>query len=764
MTYGNEKPKGYKGTIKFGDLLVEKGVIDRKTLIKALEIQKDQKKRLGQVLIDMGVTDETEIAKGLASKFNIDYVTLRDREIPREIISLIPQYMAASHMVIPVEEKDRKLVVAMADPLDQNTLNDLQFLTGMYTRLVIATGSDIKAAIEKYYLKEGGVEREKGVERELGITPNIHEKIEIVLPKKIKEGYEDINKLLEYSERPPVVRFLNALLADAITLMASDIHVEPQETNMVIRYRIDGILREIVRTDKNLFAALVNRIKVISNIDISIKRKPQDGRANVNYGDKTYDLRVSSLPTAYGEHVSIRILDPHFGKQKMEALGFDEKAIENLKNALGRPHGIILITGPTGSGKSTSLYACLNRLNSQKVNIMTVEDPIEYDIEGINQVQINPLAGVTFASGLRSILRQDPDIVMVGEIRDSETALIAAQAAQTGHLVLSTLHTNDAPLAIKRLLDIGVDVFAISDTLNAVVGQRLVRKICDNCKAPNPKSQEILSQLPSQKIKNDKAVFFVGTGCESCNYTGYSGRLGIFEVLMISPAIQKLLSPDITSVAIREEAEKEGFQSMSMDGLSKAVQGLTTIEEVLRVAQFKEEEPPKMPAAKLSGQEESKIKESSSDERTASGIRKKQEKILVVDDSKDILKMLRYILEPENYSVITAENGIEGLKRAIREKPNLIVTDLMMPEMDGVELIKRLKASVETRFIPIMMLTAKDEIDAEVEVLNAGADDYLTKPLNARRFLARIKGLLSKPTRGEICLDDEATCAIVQME
>lgn len=757
MANSNERPNGYKGNIKIGDLLVEKGIIDRKTLIKALKIQKGQKKRLGQVLIDMGVADETQIAKGLASKFKIDYVTLEDREIPRETISLIPQDMAESHLVIPIEEKHKKLVVAMADPLDHNTLKDLQFLTGMPTDFVVATGSDIQAAIEKYYPKGG-------LERKLGATPNIHEKIEITKPKDVKEGYEDIEKLLKYSERPPVVRFLNAVLADAITLMASDIHIEPQETNMIIRYRIDGILREIVRTDKTLFASLVNRIKVISDIDISIKRKPQDGRAHAKYGDKTYDLRVSSLPTAYGEHVSIRILDPTLGKQKIENLGFDAKAIENLKNALNRSHGITLITGPTGSGKSTSLYACLNRLNSQTVNIMTVEDPIEYDIKGINQVQINPLAGITFASGFRSILRQDPDIVMIGEIRDSETALIAVQAAQTGHLVLSTLHTNDASSAVTRLLNMGVDVFAISDTLNAVIGQRLVRKICDNCKAPNPKSQEILRQLPSQKIKNRKIVFWKGTGCKTCNYTGYLGRVGVFEILIISPAIQKLISPDITSFAIREKAEKEGFQSMSMDGLSKAVQGVTTIEEVLRVVPFKEEEPSRVPKADVSWQKESKMTEVSSDEKAAPGIRRKKEKILVVDDSKDILKMLRYILESENYSVITAQNGIEGLKTAIQEKPNLIVTDLMMPEMDGVELIKELKASVETRFIPIIMLTVKDEVDSEVEVLNAGADDYLIKPVNAKRFLARIKRLLSKPIGGEICLDDEATCAIVEME
>jgi len=428
-------------------------------------------------------------------------------------------------------------------------------------------------------------------------------------------------------------------------------------------------------------------------------------------------------------------------------LGFSEKNLQNFTEAIARPQGIILVTGPTGSGKSSTLYTALKRLNTSEVNIVTIEDPVEFDIEGINQVQINPKAGLTFATGLRAILRQDPDIVMVGEIRDAETAKIAFQAAQTGHLVLSTLHTNDAPSAVTRLLDMGVDSFVIADSLIAVIGQRLVRGICKKCKSPDPLTAQIFEQLESVINPDRTKIFWKGEGCEACQHSGYMGRIGIFEILMITPAIKEILSRNVAAVTIKKVADKEGFATLSMDGIEKAFMGLTSIEEVFRVA------PPEYDdAAQESLDNAVKSREPvSAPERKAhkpeppSSIGSiRPEKILIVDDNQVILKILKNILESQNYLTVLASNGIEALKIVAQEKPDLIITDYMMPEMDGMTLITELKSQPATRFIPIVMLTSKDEVAAEVAVINAGADDYLTKPINSKRFIVRINRLLNR--------------------
>jgi len=541
------------------------------------------------------------------------------------------------------------------------------------------------------------------------------------------------------------VRFTNVLLADAIRLKASDVHIEPQKSAVIIRYRIDGIMREIMKTDKHVHASLVSRIKVISNMDISIRRKPQDGRSQVRFRDKSYDLRVSTIPTSYGEKVTIRILDQSRAGMRLEELGISDRALRDFMEVMSRPQGIILVTGPTGSGKSSTLYACLNRLNSPSVNIITVEDPVEFDISGINQVQINPQAGITFAAGLRSILRQDPDIVMVGEIRDTETASIAFQAGQTGHLVLSTLHANDATSAVTRLLDLGVEAFLISASLVAVVGQRLVRRMCQECKVPDPLSPQILKQLLPYIGTDKKATFWKGAGCEDCQYTGYSGRLGLFEILMVTPSLREIIAPKVSALTLRKAAESEGFQSMSMDGIRKALQGLTTIEEVFRVAPPEAEEGTRLPIVEPPALEEIEPEAPPPEEPSTSVASVRPQKILVADDNEIMVKILRNILESENYHVITAEDGLEALRLALQERPDLVVTDLLMPEMDGITLIKKLKSQLITRYIPIMMLTAKDEVDSEVRGIDAGADDYLTKPVNPKRLLARVSRLLKRP-------------------
>jgi type IV pilus assembly protein PilB len=729
---------------RLGESLVSSGLIDEKTLQKALDIQKIQKKRLGRILIEMGVADDQTIAKTLAIQLRIPIIHLSEMDIPKEIVSLVPAELVENHLIMPVKEtKEGFLLVAMVNPLDLNAVDDLRFVTQKRISIAIAPEDDILRAIEKYYPK-------KDLERDLNSGPALDEGVEII-QRKEKEEKEltDVQDILDLTERPPVVRLTNAVIADAIKMKASDIHIEPQKNEMVIRYRVDGMMKEIMKADKHIHASLVSRIKVVSNMDISIRRKPQDGKSQIKYNDKIYDLRISTIPATYGENVTIRILNPDTAKIKIEDLGISGRALDDFIDCLDKPQGIILVTGPTGSGKSSTLYACLNRLNNPTVNIITVEDPVEYDIKGVNQVQINPAAGITFAAGLRSILRQDPDIVMVGEIRDNETASIACQAAQTGHLVLSTLHTNDAPSTITRLMDLGMEPFLIASSLVAIIGQRLVRKICDNCKAPNPLGPRIMNRLKPLARSNKDVVFWKGAGCEACNYSGYSGRLGIFEVLTITPAVRDAISGKISTDGIRKIAEGEGYQPMSMDGIVKAVQGLTTIEEIFRVA------PPE-----FSGAPEEKIVQPAAPERTAfeeepaevmssSLSMARPHKMLVADDNEIMVKVISNILENEGYLVSVAGNGLEAYKRALQEKPDLIITDYLMPEMDGVTLIKKLRSQLATRYIPIIMLTAKDAEDAEAEVFNAGADEYLTKPVNPKKFLVRINKLLKKGGSGQ---------------
>ncbi|MBN1833626.1 MAG: type II/IV secretion system protein [Deltaproteobacteria bacterium] len=724
---------------KLGELLIEAGLIDERTLSKALDIQKIKKKKLGQILVDMGVADQQVIANALASQLNIPLVRLKEMKISKEAISMVPAEIAQHYLLVPVERTDKGLTVAMANPLEFYAVDDLRFVTQMPIHVAVAPESDVLEAIEQFYLKSG-------LERVLGSTPGPEQGIEIVKRQETEEqDVKDPKEMLALTERPPVVRLTAAILGDAITSNASDIHIEPQRSAVIIRYRIDGIMREIMKTDRHVHASLVSRIKVISNMDISIRRKPQDGKSQVRFGGKGYDLRVSTIPTSYGEKVTMRILSPDSAKTGIEDLGLSERISQDLIDAISMPQGIVLVTGPTGSGKSSTLYACLNRLKSPEVNIVTVEDPIEFDIEGVNQVQINPQAGITFAAGLRSILRQDPDIVMVGEIRDSETASIACQAAQTGHLVLSTLHTNDAPSALTRLLDLGIESFLISESLQAVVGQRLVRTICEECKIPEPLSAQILKRLPPHIKENKEAVFWKGVGCEACRYTGYSGRLGIFEVLKITPSLREAMGSGASTLDIKRLAEKDGFRTMGMDGLDKALKGLTTIEEVFRVAPPDYEGIFDEPVREKAYSEKDRDEVMRSEEPVPSLTSIKPNKILVADDNQIILKLVRHILEADGHLVISAEDGLKALRLAMQEKPDLIVTDYLMPKLNGIELIEKLKARLSSRYIPIIMLTAKEDEDFQNKGIKAGADDYMTKPLNAREFLAKANRLMSRP-------------------
>ena len=577
MGNGTTQKKYYRWHKRLGVYLLAAGLIDEKTLTKALEIQKAQsppKTPIGKLFIEMGVTDDVNIAKALASQLNIDFLPLENLKIPSDVISIIPASIAISSMVMPISKKGKKLVVAMANPLEQYVIDDLRFITALDVEIAVSPESKINAAIKKHYTDN--------LDSKLSEDADIDAFLEVIADEKTPEEENDIQNLIVLTEQAPVVKFTNHIIANAIKFKASDIHIEPRYGDTLVRYRVDGIMREILHASKKSHFSVVARIKIISNMDISIRRKPQDGRTRIKFGRKEYDLRISTIPTSYGEKVTVRILDPEGADLSIDDLGFPKKDQEVFMNQVHRPQGIILVTGPTGSGKSTTLYACLNELNTSEVNIITVEDPVEYDVAGVNQVQINPKAGITFATGLRSILRQDPDIVMVGEIRDKETASIAFQASQTGHLVLSTLHTNDAPSAVIRLVDMGIEPYIISAGLNCVMGQRLVRKLCPRCKVPDPKSSELVKRYNAFLPEDIKPMFWTSKGCDHCHTIGYKGRVGVFEILRVSRAIQEALVSKDAMIRVRTVAESEGFQMLAYDGLQKAITGITSHRELVR--------------------------------------------------------------------------------------------------------------------------------------------------------------------------------------
>jgi len=577
MANGNTQRKPIRWHKKLGAYLLAAGLVDEETLARALEIQRGQsypKTKIGKLLIEMGMTDDVNIAKTLASQLNIDFMHLRNLKIPKEVLKIIPSGIVKTSLIIPISKKGKKLVVAMANPLEQYVIDDLRFITQFDVGIAVAPETEVQEAIAKHYTNN--------------LESNVHEDaqidsfLEIIEDNKTADDEDDIQNLIGLTEQAPVVKFTNHIIANAINYRASDIHIEPRFADTMVRFRIDGIMREILVASKKSHVSVVARIKIISNMDISIRRRPQDGRTRIKFGSKEYDLRISTIPTSYGEKVTIRILDPKGADLRIEDLGIPEHDMESFMNIIQRPQGILLVTGPTGSGKSTTLYACLNELNTSEVNIITVEDPIEYDIAGVNQVHINPKAGITFAAGLRSLLRQDPDIVMVGEIRDKETASIAFQASQTGHLVLSTLHTNDAPSAVTRLVDMGIEPYIISSGLSCVVGQRLVRKLCPKCKAPDPKSSELVKRYNSILPPAVKPIFWESRGCPNCHEIGYKGRVGLFEILKISRAIQETLVSRESMMKVRKIAESEGYQALTYDGLQKAIKGITSHRELVR--------------------------------------------------------------------------------------------------------------------------------------------------------------------------------------
>jgi type IV pilus assembly protein PilB len=565
-------------TNKLGDMLVNAKLINEEQLKKALSTQQKEGGKLGSILVKLGYVTEDKLLNFLSHQFGIPAVNLSTQEVDINLIKMLPAEVAQKYQVIPVARKGATLTIAMVDPSDVFAIDDIKFMTGYDVQPVLSTEGSIRSAINKYYDTTDALQT---VLKDIKLQEAIEDgDVDIV-----HEGDEkvDLKDLKEAVEEAPVVKLVNFILADGVTKGVSDIHVEAYEKKFRVRYRLDGILYEAMVPPMKLRAAMTSRLKIMAELDIAERRLPQDGRIKLRMKNKEVDLRVSTLPCLFGEKVVMRILDKSNLTLDLTKLGFEPKALQDFMNAINSPYGMVLVTGPTGSGKTTTLYSALNQINQIDVNIMTAEDPVEYYLMGINQVQMKDEIGLNFAMALRSFLRQDPDVVMVGEIRDYETAEIAVKAALTGHLVLSTLHTNDAPSTINRLLNMGIEPFLVSSSVLLILAQRLIRKVCQQCKEVEKVPVKSLIDIGFSPEEAEKVVCYRGKGCTNCSDTGYKGRIAIYEVMPIGDEIKELILEGASASEIKKTAAKMGMKTLRMSGLQKIKDGMTSVEEVVRV-------------------------------------------------------------------------------------------------------------------------------------------------------------------------------------
>ncbi len=555
---------------RLGELLIREGLITKEQLQQALSEQRSSGMRLGYTLVKSGFIEETEITKMLARQFRMPAVDLTRFEVDTRIIKLIPSEVALKHNVLPLKREGRTLTVAMADPTNVAVMDDLKFITRCDIFPVIAGEYTLRTAIERYY------------EQTDAQLQNLLKDIEEEEDLEVIEEDEDDEGPVQLGDDAPVVKLINGILTDAVRRGASDIHIEPFETELRVRYRIDGSLLEVMKPPLKLRAALTSRVKIMSNLNIAERRVSQDGRIKLKMGRRVIDFRVSTLPVLYGEKIVLRILDKGNLTFDLTKFGFEPKAEEDLMRAVLNPYGMVLVTGPTGSGKTTTLYSALSRINNEDVNIMTAEDPIEYNIHGINQVLVRSAIGMTFAAALRAFLRQDPNIIMVGEIRDLETGSIAIKASLTGHLVLSTLHTNDAPSTVTRMIDMGIEPFNVASAINLIVAQRLVRRICSECKNEYKYSADELHALGVSEKEAAGIKFYKGEGCDVCGDTGFKGRQGLYEVMRMTPELRKMILSNASTAELQEQAIKDGMLTLRMDGILKVKRGITSLDEVVK--------------------------------------------------------------------------------------------------------------------------------------------------------------------------------------
>ena len=732
-----------------GNILVRAGLIDDVGLSRAREFQEKESISLTKALAALGLADELAVTAAIAKCLKLEILSAEVPDVPAEVVALLPGDFCRARTIVPLSVQEKLLRLAVEDPLDYSTTQDVEFRTGKRVLAVVASQNSVQTLLNKLYPVE------EQVPVESLSTDDIQGEVEAVGETDLE--VVDPAKLAQDTQMPPVVRLVNLILCGAAKDGASDIHMEPKENCVQVRYRVDGLLKDFIKIPKSQQEAVISRIKIISGMDITERRRPQDGRSRLKFEGKRIDLRVSSLPTNFGEKVVIRLLDSKRAQVTMQQLGLTPPNLHSLQLMLSRPQGMILVTGPTGSGKTSTLYTALSWVKSSTKNIITVEDPIEYQIEGVNQVQINTKAGITFAAGLRSILRQDPNVILVGEIRDHETAGIALEAAQTGHLLLSTVHTNDAPATISRLLDLEIEPFLIASALIGILAQRLVRRPCPSCSGPATPSADAIEKVGGTARLPADANWVTGSGCPECNQTGYRGRLAIHELLVVDEEVRDLVAKRAPEHAIRTAARNSGMRTLLEDGIAKAAQGFTTLDEVVRVAAGDGKTSKDDSTKPRKDNQSAALQEQSGRELTEAqppvsdgedkGGSHAQRRVLVVEDSGTIIKVVKYFLELEGFEVLEAQDGATGLETARRERPHAIVTDYNMPGMDGVTMVKALRSDPLTCDIAILMLTSENSVESETRALADGVDDYILKPVEPRRLAARVRSLLAR-TKG----------------
>ncbi len=680
---------------------MEAGLITPAQLEDALAVAKREKKKLGKVMVQLGYLSEAQLAEALSRQLSVPLVHWDDFQVPQKVLDLISKGVAQGSMVMPLELNDNTLLIAMADPLDWDTIRSISFMTGLHISVAVSDETSIQRAIDTYY---------QPAEKTWDLLTELpaHEGVE--LEREIGDDRENINpqSLYELSEAPPVVRLVTMILADAVKARASDVHIEPQSRDVRVRYRVDGDLRNVLTYTKHIQASVVSRIKIKSHLDITNRRLPQDGRSTLRLENRDVDLRVSTLPSVHGENVTIRLLDHTAGLLPLEKLGIPQSILTPFLSIAAKPQGMILVTGPTGSGKTTTLYALLQHLRSETKSIFTIEDPVEYKIEGLTQVGVSDAVGLDFSVVLRSILRQDPDIILVGEIRDSETAETAFRAALTGHLVLSTLHTNSTVATITRLIDLGLDPYLVNSAITGILAQRLVRRICPACRVEAPPPDTILLKgLPPLP------KYYKGKGCSKCQNLGYKGQIGIYEFLQMDGRLNRLIARGATENELWETAREGGTVPLFENAWDYVREGITTVDEIVL----------KIPRS-VDGYKGIGLQ----------GSRGEKVRLLALDVSESDRHVIQRILKSEGYEVVFA-NTRDNWKATVGDSPDLI---LLESSGDITNLLRNLRSDVRNAYVPILVLS--DPANHEIEEMGSefGAVDFLYRPINPQRLLGTL--------------------------
>jgi type II secretory ATPase GspE/PulE/Tfp pilus assembly ATPase PilB-like protein/CheY-like chemotaxis protein len=726
-------------------------------LLEQLRAKADAGRTLWEALVVEKLTTDAQIIEKLSHRFRLKIGDAS--KLDHAVRAGVPEQLARRYRVLPLRITDSYLELGTANPFDLDAEKALAFATAREIRLFLLPPSKISEKLDELYRPEKQLDK---LLEGMGDSEILQSLPDIAPEELISEAD---------ASQKPVVRLVDMIISEGILSRASDIHVEPEEGGVAVRYRIDGVLRQVMKIPRQAGLPLISRIKIMSSLDIADRLRPQDGRARVAVNGQPIDLRVSTLPAQLGEKVVIRILDSRATVKSLDSLGLNPGEAEAIRRLLENHEGIMLVTGPTGSGKTTTLYSCINQIKSEGVNIVTVEDPVEYRMQGIVQVQVQEKAGLTFAAALRSILRQDPNVVLVGEIRDKETAQIAVQASLTGHLVLSTLHTNDAANAVTRLVDIGVESYKIAASLRGVVAQRLMRKLCSTCK-------EVWMEAPPERLRRwipAGTPLYRAAGCPDCAMTGYRGRFSILEILTMSPELERRIAGGEAADRVAEAAKRNGMKSLWDSGLAHVTRGESTIEELTRVVDIPAEEapPPAEPARPAARPRTSGphgggrtspapgggvapehaaafashfdlLEEHVTPQRRSGAHGQPASKVLLVDDEDSLRKVMRDLLERDGYIVTEARDGVQALDQVDRIGPDIIVLDLNLPGLDGYGVLSHLRSRPATANIPVIVLTAKGDEDNEVRVFELGADDFLTKPFRARALSARLEAVLGR--------------------